>query len=70
MEQLSPTQIESILYDVVPDDCDLAGETHVASVAATSARGDVSRGRGMAHITFLKTSAPLEKKAKEKSTLV
>lgn len=40
MENLSPAQIESILYNILPDDCDLAGDAHVSSVAKVSASGE------------------------------
>lgn len=40
MESLSPEQIESILYVALPEDCELAGSAHVATIAEVSARGE------------------------------
>lgn len=40
MEDLSPAAIKAILCDVLPNECDLAGEAHVQSVAEVSARGE------------------------------
>jgi hypothetical protein len=40
MPGLSPSQIEAIIFDVLPDESELAGEAHVAAVAASSARGE------------------------------
>ena len=41
MTGLSSSQIEAILFDVLPDECELAGEAHVTTVAALSARGEM-----------------------------
>jgi len=41
MTSLSPSQIEAILLDVLPDECELAGEAHVTTVATLSARGEI-----------------------------
>jgi hypothetical protein len=43
MDNLSPSQIETILFDVLPRDSELAGDAHVASVAAEVARGETVR---------------------------
>lgn len=40
MEDLSPAAIKAILCDTLPDECDLAGDAHVQSVAEVSARGE------------------------------
>jgi hypothetical protein len=41
MGNLSQSQIQGILCDVLPDECELAGDAHVASVAKAAANGEV-----------------------------
>lgn len=40
MGYLSSSAISTILWETLPDDCDLAGDAHVQSVADASARGE------------------------------
>jgi hypothetical protein len=40
MTTLTPSQVESILLDALPDQCELVGDEHVRTVAASAARGD------------------------------
>jgi hypothetical protein len=41
MDNLSQSQIQTILCDVLPDECELAGDSHVANVAKVAARGEL-----------------------------
>jgi hypothetical protein len=40
MTALSPSQVESILIETLPEECELAGESHVATVSMAAAHGE------------------------------
>jgi hypothetical protein len=41
MKSLSQSQIQGILCDVLPDECEFASDAHIASVAKATASGEV-----------------------------
>jgi hypothetical protein len=41
MKSLSQSQIQGIFCNVLPDECELAGDAHIAGVAKATASGEV-----------------------------
>jgi hypothetical protein len=42
MTSISSNQIEAIIVEVLPDECELAGASHVSTVSGFAARGELS----------------------------
>jgi len=40
VEEISSEAIKAVLYETLPDECDLAGDDHIDRVADASARGE------------------------------